>query len=84
MKIVLALAVAVLALAPILASANECPTLQAQIDKALGSRFDAQAQAARSMAAQAMSLHQAGKHAESVKMYDAAAKAGGLTLTHKK
>ncbi len=73
-----------LALSATAASAFECPTLQAQIDKQFGNRFDAHAASARQLATQAAALHKAGKHADSVKMYDAAAKAGGIQLTHKK
>lgn len=78
------LGLALLAMSAVAASAFECPTLQAQIDKELGKRFDKNAGAARSIARQAEALHKAGKHAESVKMYDEAAKAGGIKLTHKK
>jgi hypothetical protein len=77
------LGAALLALAAVPAGAFECPALQAQIDKEFGKRFDARAAGAREKAAQAAALHKAGKHAESVKMYDEAAKAGGLKLAHK-
>jgi hypothetical protein len=66
------------------AIAGECPLLQAQIDKEYGKRFDKTAAAVKSMAAEAMALHRSGKHAESVQKYDEAAKAGGMTLMHKK
>lgn len=66
------------------ASAGECPMLQAQIDKEFGKRFDKTAAEVKSLAGEGMALHRAGKHAESVKKYDDAAKAGGLTLEHKK
>jgi hypothetical protein len=65
------------------ALANECPTLQAQIDAAIGTRYDPGATNAKSLAAEAWALHQAGKHAESVAKYDEAAKAAGITLQHK-
>jgi hypothetical protein len=65
------------------ALANECPTLQAQMDAALGQRYDPNAANAKQLAAQAWALHQAGKHAESVAKYDEAAKAAGITLKHK-
>ena len=65
------------------ALANECPTLQAQIDRAIGTRYDPSAANAKQLAAQAWALHQAGKHAESVATYDEAAKAAGITLQHK-
>ena len=66
------------------ALANECPALQAQIDKAVGTRYDASAGNAKVLANEAWALHQAGKHAESVAKYDEAAKAAGITLEHKK
>ncbi len=66
------------------ALATECPTLQKQIDAAVGTRADAGAANAKALAAEAWALHQAGKHAESVAKYDEAAKAAGLTLMHKK
>ena len=75
-------ALALLALAAGPALANECPTLQAQIDFALRTRSDPNATIAKQLAAQAWALHQAGKHAESVAKYDEAAKAAGITLTH--
>ena len=77
---------AVLALIAATASpalANECPTLQAQIDAAIGTRYDPSAASARQLASEAWALHQAGKHAESVAKYDEAAKAAGITLKHK-
>jgi hypothetical protein len=76
-------ALALLALAAGPALANECPTLQARIDFALRTRSEPNAAIAKQLAAQAWALHQAGKHAESVAKYDEAAKAAGITLTHK-
>ena len=58
--------------------------LQAQIDKAVGNRFDPGAANARSLASQAWALHQSGQHAESEAKYDEAAKAAGITLEMKK
>ena len=78
---VTALVLVVAAAAPALAS--QCPMLQAQIDKAIGTRFDPGAANARSLAAQANALHAAGKHAESEAKYDEAAKAAGITLEKK-
>ena len=66
------------------ALAGQCPMLQAQIDKAIGTRYDPSAANARQLATQAWSLHQSGKHAESEAAYDEAAKAAGLTLEKKK
>ena len=78
---VMALALVALAAAPTLA--NECPTLQTQIDLALRTRSDPNAVIAKQLAAQALALHQAGKHAESVAKYDEAARAAGITLQHR-
>jgi hypothetical protein len=67
------LSITVLALAASVAGpafANECPALKAQIDAALGTRYDAAAGNAKALAAQAMALHQEGKHTESVKAFD--------------
>jgi hypothetical protein len=69
------------AAAPALAS--QCPTLQAQIDKAIGTRYDPSAANAKQLASQAWTLHQSGKHAESEAKYDEAAKAAGITLQKK-
>ena len=57
--------------------------MQAQIDKALGNRFDATATNARFLAKQADDLHKSGKHAESMKKYDEAAEAAKLKLEKK-
>ena len=65
------------------ALAGQCPTLQAQIDKAVGNRYDPSAASAKQLAAQAWTLHQTGKHAESEAKYDEAAKAAGITLQKK-
>ena len=65
------------------ALASQCPTLQAQIDKAIGNRYDPSAANAKQLAAQAWTLHQTGKHAESEAKYDEAAKAAGITLQKK-
>jgi cation transport regulator ChaC len=78
---VTALVLVALAAGPALA--NQCPLLQAQIDRAIGTRYDPSAANARSLAAQAMALHNAGKHEESIAKYDEAAKAAGITLQKK-
>ncbi len=78
---VTALVLVVSAAAPVLA--GQCPTLQAQIDKAVGNRYDPSAANAKQLASQAWSLHQSGKHAESEAKYDEAAKAAGITLQKK-
>ena len=79
---VTALVLVAAAAAPALA--NQCPLLQAQIDRAIGTRFDPGAANARSLASQANSLHLSGKHDESEAKYDEAAKAAGITLEMKK
>ena len=80
-RFVTALVLVVSAAAPALAS--QCPLLQAQIDKAIGTRYDPSAANAKQLASQAWTLHQQGKHAESEAMYDEAAKAAGITLQKK-
>jgi len=65
------------------AGAGECPMLQAQMDTQFGKRFDRQATDAKAKAAEAMALHTAGKHEESVKAYEEAAKIGAVQLTRK-
>jgi hypothetical protein len=65
------------------ALAGECPALQAQIDKAVGQRYDSGAGNAKILAKDAWALHQAGKHEESVKKYEDAAKAANVTLQKK-
>ena len=77
------LALGMICALPLAAIAGECPALHAQIDKALGNRFDAAAQNARQMQAQAATLHKDGKHEDSVKKYEEAAKAASVTLTRK-
>lgn len=83
MKIFL-LGVALLMASAAVASASECPLLQAQIDKEYGRRFDRSAAGVRNTAAQAWALHRAGKHDDAEKKYDEAAKMGGVKLMHKK
>jgi hypothetical protein len=65
------------------ALAGECPALHAQMDKALGQRYDSGAANAKIMTRDANALHQAGKHEESVKKYEEAAKAANVTLQKK-
>lgn len=81
-KLVMAMAFVGLAASPALAF--ECPLLQKQIDAQLGNRLDAGSASGKAMAAEAWALHKAGKHAEAVAKYDAAAKAAGMMLKHKK
>ena len=77
------LGVALVFVSVAVAGAGECPMLQAQIDTQFGKRFDRQATEARTKAAEAMALHKAGKHEESVKAYEEAAKLGEIQLTRK-
>jgi len=65
------------------AFAGQCPDLAAQMDKALGQRYDAGATNAKVMVKDAVALHQAGKHDESMAKLDEAAKAAGVTLQKK-
>ncbi len=77
-------ALVLLASAAAPALAGQCPTLQAQIDKAIGTRYDPSAANAKQLASQAWALHTSGNHAESEAKYDEAAKAAGITLEKKK
>jgi hypothetical protein len=75
MKTLTTLAVIALLLVAGPALASECPKLVKQINDSVGNRFDATAAEARRGAAQAATLHAAGKHAESTKVaQDAIAK----------
>lgn len=58
-RFVAALALIASTISPALA--NECPTLQAQIDAALGTRYDPSATNAKALAAEAWALHQGGE-----------------------
>ena len=79
----LLLTIAALGFAVSPALANECPLLHKQVMAAAEYRLDDAAYKAKMMAAEGDTLHKAGKHAESVAKYDEAAKAMGITLTHK-
>ena len=78
------LAAALVFVSAAVAGAGECPMLQAQIDTQFGKRFDRQATEAKAKAAEAMALHKAGKHEESVKLYEEAATVGSIQLTRKR
>jgi hypothetical protein len=82
MKTVLMM-IAVLGLAVSPALANECPLLHKQVMAAAEYRLDDAAYRAKMLAAEGEALHKAGKHNESVAKYEEAAKAMGITLTHK-
>ena len=58
--------------------ANSCPKLVAQINDATAIRFDPTAAAAKQAAQQGAALHAAGKHAESMKVLQAALATLGL------
>lgn len=66
------------------ALAGQCPLLIKQINDAAGSRLDAAGSTAKALAADSEALHKAGKHADSVKKAEEAAKALGITLQMKK
>lgn len=66
------------------AYASECPALHAQVMAQTGNRFDAASHSAKALAAEGDKLHKDGKHAESVKKYEEAAKGADLRLTRKK
>jgi hypothetical protein len=65
------------------AVANECPLLVKQLREAKIADKAKAAQVAK-LTDEAEKLHKDGKHAESVKKADEAAKVGGITLQHKK
>jgi hypothetical protein len=66
------------------ALAGECPQLQRQMEKQVNNRVDNASYQAKQKMKEANTLHQQGKHAESVAAYDEAAKMVGVTLEHKK
>jgi hypothetical protein len=78
------LGLAMICALPVTAMAGQCPALHAQMEKAVGNRFDAAASTARQAAAKASALHREGKHADSVKTYEDAAKAANIKLDVKK
>jgi hypothetical protein len=80
---ILVLALAVLALVAGPALASQCPTLIKQVNDAVGTKTDAASMKAKSLAADAQKLHEAGKHAESVAKAEEAATAINLTLKKK-
>ena len=65
------------------AFANQCPLLVKQIEDATAGKMDDASKKAATLAAEAKTLHAAGKHAESVAKADEAAKAINLTLKKK-
>ena len=84
--LLLSLALVSLMVMPVMAAteAEQCDMASKQIDKEFGKRFDKKAAEVRSMTAHARSLQKQGKHAEALKEYEAAAKAGNIQLTNAK
>jgi hypothetical protein len=82
LKIVVAVATLMIGAAPVLA--NECPLLHQQVMAEAQRRLDSGAYTAKQLAAEGEKLHADGKHADSAAKYEEAAKAIGITLTHKK
>ena len=80
-KILMALAL-VMAVAGT-AVANQCPLLIKQIEDATAGKTDDASKKAQALAAEAKTLHAAGKHAESIAKADEAAAAIKLTLKKK-
>jgi hypothetical protein len=80
---VLVMALAIVALAAGPALANQCPLLIKQIQDATAGKTDDASKKALALAAEAKTLHDAGKHAESVAKADEAAQAINLTLKKK-
>jgi hypothetical protein len=78
--ILLGLSLVALVALPVCAAteAEQCNMVSAEIDKAYGKRFDKQASSVRSKQAHAKKLQAQGKHGEALKVYEAAAKEGGL------
>jgi len=77
MALVLVLATAGAALA------NQCPLLIKQIEDATAGKTDDKSKKAQALAKEAKTLHDSGKHAESVAKADEAAAAAGITLKKK-
>jgi hypothetical protein len=81
-KFIAGVAIAAIAAFAGVAMANECPLLVKQLREAKVSDPAKQAEVTK-LTDEAEKLHKDGKHAESVKKADEAAKAGGITLKHK-
>jgi hypothetical protein len=78
---VMALAMMGLLAGPVLA--NQCPLLIKQIQDATAGKTDDASKKAQALAAEAKSLHDAGKHADSIKKAQEAAAAINLQLKMK-
>jgi hypothetical protein len=70
------LSLALLVAMPAVAMAAQCTSMQAEVDKQYGKRFDRTASNVRHMAAKAAALCKSGKDADSVKAYKEAMKTG--------
>ena len=81
-KLMAVLAVAVAVAFAGVANAKECPLLVKQLREAKVSD-PAKAAQVKTLTDEAEQLHKDGKHADSVKKAEEAAKAGGITLKHK-
>ena len=79
----LMMALAMLGLLAGPALANQCPTLIKQITDATAGKTDAASKKAVALANEAKTLHEAGKHADSVKKAQEAAAAINLQLKMK-
>ena len=80
-KILIALAMVAAMASPALAF--QCPLLIKQIEDATAGKTDANSTKAMAIAAEAKTLHAAGKHAESIVKAEEAAKVITLTLKKK-
>ena len=80
-NLIVALGVVGLLAGPALAS--QCPLLIKQVMDATAGKTDDASKKAQALAAEAKTLHDAGKHAESVAKAEEAAKAINLTLKKK-
>jgi hypothetical protein len=74
------LGIALLCAIPATAMAAQCSSMQMEIDKQYGKRFDRTATNVRHMAVKAAALCKSGKDADSVKMYQEAMKAGHASM----
>jgi hypothetical protein len=69
------IAIAMVVAMPLTAMAAQCTSMQMQVDKEFGKRFDRTASTVRQAAKKAQGLCKSGKDAESVKVYQDAMKA---------
>jgi hypothetical protein len=82
---IIAMVVAVAFIGVTLAEANQCPLLIKQLKEGVAKVSDAKKKAdVEKMIAEAEKLHADGKHAESVKKCEEAAKVAGIKLEMKK